>query len=103
MNPIPIDKISKSDVIWNVSNPDLVNQKAKKYFIQIYRSTRPTKKYMARNATGQWIHFGDIKYSDHTKYPDDEEKRNKFLKRNARWAKAFPLTSAWLSWYILWD
>ena len=101
MNPVPIYKLSKDDRIFKVSNPNIVARNASKYFINVYRSNKPTKKYMVKNGTGKWIHFGDVQYADYTKH-QDEDRRNKFLKRNARWAKEFPLTSAWLSYYLLW-
>lgn len=100
--PIPINRIPKSDSIWEYSNPNKVEKKAKKYMINVFRSTRPSKKYMVQNADAKWIHFGQMDYEDFTKH-EDEERRQRFLKRNARWAKSLPLTPAWLSYYLLWN
>jgi len=100
-HPIPVNNIPKSDPIWKVSNPDIVNKLSNKYFIPIYRSTKKNKKYMARNGNQKWIHFGDIRFEDFTKH-QDEERRERFLKRNAKWSQSFPLTASWLSYNILW-
>lgn len=47
----------------------------------------------------KWVHFGG--YEDYTKH-QDEERRERFLKRNAKWKNSKPYTSSFMSYYILW-
>lgn len=98
---------SKRNQIKNVSNPYLVNQKAKMllkddYVIDI--STRVNKKYMIKGifTKNKWVHFGDSRYEDYTKHQDDERK-NKFKLRNSHWLKGYEKYSpAWFSYNLLW-
>jgi hypothetical protein len=81
--------------------PEIVAQKAHDFGLSaIYLSTRKDKKYMIRNGA-KWIHFGAKGYEDFT-YHHDEARREKFRRRNKRWATAQRLTPAWLSYYLLW-
>ena len=67
-----------------VSNPEVVLKKAKKYLgknVIICLSTRKNKKYMVFNPnTNKWIHFGNSNYEDFTKH-NDEERRQRYLRR----------------------
>ena len=95
----------KESEIWNYSNPLKVQQMANKYLgdIDVYLSTRKNKKYMIRN-DNKWIHFGQMGYMDGTLDDDDRDNRRKrFLKRNAKWSKADKYTPAFLSYYLLWS
>lgn len=87
------------------SNPDLVAKMGDKYIPKtpIYVSTRKDKKYMVETPDGKWIHFGQMGYKDGTlKDNDREQRRNRFLHRNAKWSEANIFTPAYLSYYLLW-
>lgn len=96
--------MSKYDELLQYSDPMIVRKKVDQYLgkdIQLYISTRPTKKYMIQNSDGKFIHFGEMGYYDHTRTLD-EVKRRSFRSRNAKWAEAPKWTPAWLSYYLLW-
>lgn len=88
------------------SNPSVVQTKANKYIGPnhiIYLSTRKNKKYMVKNPYGEWIHFGQIPYKDGTLNDKDRNnRRHKFLLRNAKWANSPKWSPAYLSYYLLW-
>ena len=85
-----------------VSDINKVNKLSKMiYNKSVVPSTRKNKKYMILNDDNKYIHFGDSRYEDYTKHLD-ENRRKKFLHRNAKWANAEPYTPAWLSYYLLW-
>ena len=70
-------------------------------YTNIYISTRKDKKYMVIHPiTNKKVHFGST-MEDYTKHKDNV-RRNAFLKRNAKWAKADKYTSAYLSYNLLW-
>jgi hypothetical protein len=88
--------------ILKYSNPSIVQQQANKYLGEkIYISTRKDKKYMVKNPEGKWIHFGQFGYEDYTKHKD-ENRRDNFRRRNAKWSKAEKYSPSWLSYWILW-
>lgn len=93
----------KKDIeILKYSNPSIVQQQATKYLGEkIYISTRKDKKYMVKNPKGKWIHFGQFGYEDYTKHKD-ENRRDNFRRRNAKWSKAEKYSPSWLSYWILW-
>lgn len=90
------------------SNPNIVQQNAKKYFgkhTPIYISSRKDKKYMIPNQHGKLIHFGAVGYYDYTKHQDDERRR-RYLQRATKirgnW-KNDPYSSNNLAIALLWD
>lgn len=93
----------KKDIeILKYSNPSIVQQQANKYLGEkIYISTRKDKKYMVKNPEGKWIHFGQFGYEDYTKHKD-QNRRDNFRRRNAKWSKAEKYSPAWLSYWLLW-
>lgn len=93
----------KKDIeILKYSNPSIVQQQANKYLGEkIYISTRKDKKYMVKNPEGKWIHFGQFGYEDYTKHKD-ENRRDNFRRRNAKWSKAEKYSPSWLSYWLLW-
>lgn len=97
-----MDKIKK---IEKYSNPKVVFLKAMRIYgkdVKLQISTRKDKKYMILNPeNNKWVHFGQIGYEDYTKHKD-EERRNKFINRNKRWANAQKYSPAYMSYYILW-
>ena len=82
-----------------------VKKSLTKYYgnnVTLYTSTRKDKKFMVLNPEGKRIHFGQLGYDDyHTE--KDEEKRKRFLQRNARWKTAEKWTPAHLAYYVLWN
>ena len=68
---------------------------------EVKPSTNKGKKYMVMSPIGKPIHFGAYGMEDFTKHKD-EERRQAFQKRNAKWAQAEKWTPAWLSYYLLW-
>ncbi len=96
--------MNKAELVKKYSNPKKVKQLAKKYVgndVNIVYSTRENKKYMVEDPTGKWIHFGQLPYEDFTKH-QDEERRDNFKKRNAKWAKQPKWTAGWLAYHLLW-
>ena len=87
------------------SNPKQVLKMAKKIYgndVEIDYSTRKDKKYMIKNPdTNKWVHFGQMNYEDYTKHKD-KVRRNKFRKRNSKWADADEYSPAFMAYYILW-
>lgn len=98
----------KTDPIWNVSNPSVVQKKAHEIFgrdATIYRSKAKNKKYSIRNPQGQLINFGDIRYQDYTK-SGNEQKKSNYLKRSegikGNW-RDDKYSANMLSRLLLWD
>jgi hypothetical protein len=77
-------RFPKDNIIWNVSNPKIVQNKANKFLGKdntIYLSTRKDKKYMILDKnTNKWVHFGSLLYEDFTKHAD-LIKKNRYLNR----------------------
>lgn len=72
--------------LYLVSNPDEVQQKAKKYYknLIVYPSTRKNKKYCVINPyTNKLVHFGDLRYEDYTEHKDLKRRMN-YLNRTSK-------------------
>ena len=71
------------------------------------RSSASDKKYMVK-INNKTIHFGAAGYQDYTAYAafgpkhKDEQRRERFRQRNAKWRTAAPDTAGWLAYHILW-
>jgi len=103
----PANKIPKKDHLYKISNPKMVQQKAKKLYGKdaiIYKSSRPSKKYQILNPQGKWIHFGDAKMEDYN-YHQDAQRRKSYLARatgiKGKW-KEDHYSPNWLSLVLLW-
>lgn len=86
------------------SNPELVYKKARKMFgphVIIQPSTRKSKKYMLLKPNGKWVHFGYYGMEDYTKHKN-LMRREAFRTRNHQWAYNDPLSSSFLSFWLLW-
>jgi hypothetical protein len=86
------------------SNPESVYKKAHEMFgphVIIQPSTRKTKKYMLLKPDGKWVHFGQYGMEDYTKHRN-AMRREAFRTRNHKWAYSDPLTSSYLSFFLLW-
>lgn len=95
---------TKSQLVKKYSNPKLVKQKAKKLLgkdVKVFYSTRKNKKYMIQDPNGKWIHFGQLPFFDFTQH-QDEERRNNFRRRNAKWSMQPKWTAGWLALNLLW-
>ena len=69
-----------------VSNPEVVLKKAKKYLgknVIICLSTRKNKKYMVTRPDGKIVHFGQMGYEDFTRHKDKKRRKN-YLTRSRR-------------------
>ncbi len=77
-------RFPKDNIIWDVSNPKIVQNKANKFLGKdniIYLSTRQDKKYMIYDKNNnKWVHFGSLLYEDYTKH-QNLERRNRYLNR----------------------
>ena len=93
--------MEKYNELIKISNPDIVFKHAMDLGYNIGISTRKSKKYMIQTPDHKWVHFGQMGYMDYTKH-QDEERRNRFLKRNWRWASASKYSPAYLSFILLW-
>lgn len=101
-------KVTKSNPIWNVSNPNIVQRNANKYFgkkTPVYISNNKNKKYYIYNENGKKIHFGYLPMEDYT-YHRSKDRRDKYL------ARASKIKGDWrenkyspnmMSMSILWD
>ena len=82
-----------------------VERSLHKYYgsnIKLFPSSRKDKKFMVLTPDNKKIHFGQKGYDDyHT--AKDEEKRKRFLQRNARWVNAPKWTPAHLAYWVLWN
>lgn len=87
------------------TNPKEVFKKAKKIFgnnVDVRLSTRRDKKYMILNPNNnKWVHFGHMGYEDYTIHKD-EDRRERFLKRNHDWAHSDKYTPSYMSYHLLW-
>lgn len=86
------------------SDPKEAQKQAKKYLgndARLFLSTRKDKKYQVKSPDGKWVHFGAYGMEDFTKHKDDQ-RRNAFKRRNAKWATASKWSPAYLSYWILW-
>lgn len=95
---------SKKEELKKYSNFNQVKQKVKKLLgkdKEVLISSRRDKKYMIKAPNDKMVHFGQMGYEDFTKHKD-EERRENFLKRNAKWKDSPIYSPAWLSYYILW-
>lgn len=94
--------MSKIEEIKKYSDPYKVAKKIKKDLgIDTHLSTRKDKKYMIKDPNDNWIHFGQMGYEDFTKH-NDKERRENFLKRNAKWKNAPIYTPRYLAYHFLW-
>lgn len=97
--------IPRNDKIWDYSNPIEVQREAFRLLgnnAQVYKSMRPDKKYMILNPdTNKFIYFGQMEYEDFTKH-NDEQRRERFRRRNHKWANKPHYTPAWLAYHLLW-
>lgn len=95
---------TKAQLVKKFSNPRIVKQLAKKLLgenVKIFYSTRENKKYMVESPEGKMIHFGQLPYEDFTKH-QDEERRDAFKKRNAKWKTQPKWSAGWLAYHLLW-
>ena len=93
--------MEKLEAVRQFSDPDLVLEAGMNMGYDIGVSTRKDKKYMVRRPDGKWSHFGQMGYRDYTLTGDDT-KRERFWKRNWRWASAPRYSPAYLSFHLLW-
>lgn len=85
------------------TNPATVQRLANRYKLgEVLPSTRKDKKYMIRDPSGKYIHFGQKGYADYTGHKDPVRLAN-FQKRNARWSKSPAYTAGWLAYHLLWN
>lgn len=91
---------SSSSSLKAVSNPQTVIAKGKQLGLKIEPSHRKDKKYMVK-INNKTIHFGAAGYQDYTKHKD-EQRRQRFRQRNAKWRSAAPDSAGWLAYHILW-
>ena len=79
-----LSRFPKSDPIWNISNPNTVQRKAKEIYGKdtiIYRSNAKNKKYSIITPEGHKVNFGS-NMPDFTHHNDDL-RRQSYLKRSA--------------------
>ncbi len=96
--------MSKEELIWKYSNPETVRRLVDKYYgkdVELYLSTRDSKKYMIKNLEGKWIHFGMMGAEDFTKHKNID-RRNMFRIRNHKWRTANKWSASFLSYHLLW-
>lgn len=82
-----------------------VEKSLKKYYgksVKLYESTRKNKKFMVENPDGKLVHFGAKGYEDWHNHKDPI-RRERFRKRNARWANADKWSAAHLAYWVLWN
>lgn len=72
---------------------------------EIYKSTRPTKKFMVITPTGKKIHFGSSGYGDYTVFKDIERKKRYIIRhqKNENWNKSGINTAGFWSRWLLWN
>ncbi len=79
-----LSRFPKSDPIWEISNPRIVQRKAKELYgkdMILYRSNAKNKKYTIITPEGHKVNFGS-NMQDFTKH-NDEQRRQNYLKRSA--------------------
>jgi hypothetical protein len=84
------------------SNPKIVQEKARKYGLEVVYSPRKNKKYRIVNPENKFVDFGEIGYEDYTKH-QNLKRLEAFKKRNAKWYNSMKYSPAWLSAWILWS
>lgn len=86
---------NKLKELLKVSDPNIVIEKAKKYFnnpdINLFISTHKNKKYQIYDPVqNKMIHFGDIRFEDFTKHKN-KQRQQAYLKRSTNikgdWSK----------------
>ena len=93
--------MNKFNELKQYSNPEYVMNKAQQLGLNpVYPSSQKKHKYMVFDGH-KMIHFGLLPYQDYT-YHHDEKRRDRFRKRNHRWANAPKYSAAFLSWNLLW-
>jgi hypothetical protein len=94
-------QFNKLKELRNFSDPDYVMNKAKMMGLNpVHESSRKDKKYMVFDGR-KMVHFGQMGYYDWT-YDRDEERRNRFKKRNWKWKNSPKYSPSYLSWFLLW-
>lgn len=105
MNLVPVNKLKKDDPLNMYSNPKIAQQIAFKILgpnAILYKSDKPDKKYKYFNPIlNKYQYFGQMLFEDFTKHLD-EDRRNRFLNRNKKWANADPYSPAFMAYYIIW-
>ncbi len=92
---------NKLQELRNFSDPEYVMQKAKLMGLNpVHESSRKDKNFLVFDGRTM-VHFGQLKYYDWT-YDNNEERRNRFRKRNWKWQNSPKYSPAWLSWFLLW-
>ena len=109
--PIIANKIKKSDILYQFSNPKKAQQNAYNYLGDdaiLYKSTKFNKKYMIYDKNNdKWVHFGSLypSYEDFLKH-NDINRKNRYLRRASNmkgdW-KDNPYSSNNLSINLLWS
>jgi len=99
----PLDYfVDKSEEIKYFSNPNIVQQKAKEYNLDVVFSPRKNKKYRILNPeTNKFVDFGSMFYQDAT-YHKNQDRINNFKQRNRKWENSPKYSPAWLSYHLLW-
>ena len=79
-------QLNKLKELRNFSDPNYVMNKAKMMGLNpVHESSRKDKKYMVFDGN-KMVHFGQMGYYDWT-YDHDEERRNRFKKKELEMAK----------------
>lgn len=92
---------NKLDELRLYSDPEIVAQKAQQLGLNpVHPSSQARKKYMVFN-NEKMVHFGLLPYEDYT-FHGDKARRERFRKRNHRWASAPRYSAAYLSYNLLW-
>lgn len=78
------DEFPKDDNIWEFSDPKEVASRARRFYrLNVYRSTKPSKKYMIYdNVNKKWVHFGQMYYEDYTRHKDEDRRHNYLVRSN---------------------
>ena len=94
-------RYNKLEELKKYSDPEEVAHKAQQMGINpVYESSRKDKKYMVFDGK-KMVHFGQIGFEDYTKH-HDKARRDRFRRRNHKWATAPRYSPSWLSWNLLW-
>lgn len=97
--------MSKEELIWKYSNPETVRILVDKYYgkdVELYLSTRESKKYMIKNPEGKWIHFGQWGAEDATHHKN-KDRITMFRIRNHKWRTADKWSPAFMAYHLLWS
>lgn len=93
----------KDKFIELVSDPKIVQEKARQYGLEVVYSPRKGKKYRIVNPeTNKYVDFGSIDYEDATLHKNQRRIDN-FKRRNRKWYNSPKYSPAWLSANILWS